>query len=508
MSLRGILKMFAAFFMSQGVNVVNQLLVPPLFLHRYPHGVEMYGEWVALTAAVTYLATLNAGIQNYANNEMTLLYNRGEQEAAKTVQASALRLILIMVLIATVLGVSILFLPVANWMGLRHVSSAVAAMTLFLMALQLVATWFFAFLSNSYQVIGELHRGTNWQNAQRLTAVLTMAVFLWIGASFPVLALTQLASMVLYALILLAELRIRATILIPSLRYGNRRDMLAVLKPSAYYGVYAFSAFFCWQGPVLLIEKLLGPAAVALFALSRVVFNMSRQLLIILTYSIGQETIRLIALRSWAQLRRIYDLSERIVLALVPVLIVGVLLACPAIFSVWLRHDRTLYKPGLCALMAAVSAIMGVREHKYAFQNLSNRHEGVARFSLVAYVLMIVTAAFSLRAWGVNAFMVCWLAAELAIAVYVIAQNQKLFPAEFRPSLAPLRRAGIVLVLAFAAAAWPVKHDAGWSLTKLSVVAAAAGGILFLVDFFVFRLKDVQDVFWSRIRRRLSPALE
>jgi len=504
MSLKGVLKMFAAFFMSQGVSVVNQLLVPPLFLGRYPHGVEMYGEWVALTAAVSYLATLNFGVLNYANNEMTLLYNRGEQDAAKVVQSSALRLILIMVLIATAIGAIFLFVPVAKWMGLRHVSSSVAGLTLFLMALQLVATWLFAFLSNSYQVTGELHRGTNWQNAQRLTAVLAMAALLWIRASFPVLALSQFAIMVLYAAIVLVELRVRAPILVPSLHYGNRHDLIAVLKPSAYYGLFAFSAFFCWQGPVLLIQKILGPAAVAVFALSRVVFNMARQLLIILTYSIGQETIHLIARRSWAQLRRMYDLSERVVLALVPVLTVGVLLACPAIFAVWLRHDRSLYVPSVCMLMAIISAVMGVREHKYAFQNLSNEHEGVARFSLIAYGGMIAVSAVTLKTWGVTAFLVCWLAAELAILVYVVAQNQKLFPAEFRPSLSPLPRVVIVLVLVFGAAWWPVQHDGGWPLGRVIVVAVGTGLALAFINFFTFGMKDVQDVFVSRFRRRFA----
>ena len=500
--------MLAAFFMSQGVSVVNQILVPPLFLRRYPHGVEMYGEWVALTAAVTYLGTLNFGVQNYANNQMTLLYNRGEQEAAKTVQSSALRLILIMVFVATAVGVSILFMPVASWMGLRHVSSPVAAMTLFVMALQLVATWFFAFLSNSYQVIGELHRGANWQNAQRLTAVLAMATFLWMGASFPVLALTQLASMVLYAFIVLVEIRIRAPILLPSLRYGNRHDMVAVLKPSAYYGLLTLSAFFCWQGPVLLIQKILGPAAVAVFALSRIVFNMSRQLLAVLTYSIGQETIKLIAVRSWAQLRRMYDLSERVVLAFTPVLTVGVLLACPAIFTVWLRHNRALYQPGICMMMAVVSAIIAIREHKYNFQFLSNQHEGVARFILVGYALMIVVSALTLKAWGIPAFLVAWLITELAIAAYVIAQNQKLFPKEFLPSLAPLPRVAGILVVAFSAAAWAVWHDAGWSVSKLILVATSAGALLLIAGYFAFGLKDVQEVFLRRIQRRFAPADE
>jgi hypothetical protein len=88
----------------------------------------------------------------------------------------------------------------------------------------------------------------------------------------------------------------------------------------------------------------------------------------------------------------------------------------------------------------------------------------------------------------------------------VIAQNQKLFPAEFRPSLAPLPRIAVILAIAFAGSAWTVWHDGGWSITKLIVVATSAGAGLFIVSFFAFGLKDVQDVFVSRMRRRFAPA--
>lgn len=505
MSLKRILKLLAAFFMSQGVSIVTQLLVPPIFLHRYPNGVEMYGEWIALTAAISYLGTLNYGIQNYANNQMTLHYNRGEVREAKTVQSSALRLMLILVLLACALGVAILFFPLARWMSLRHISSRAASLTLLLMLLQLVAGWFFAFIANSYLVVGELHRGAVWQNIQRLAATLAMAGFLWERASFPVLALSQLTVMVLCTIVVLIEIRFRAPILVPSLRYGQARDMGAAFKPSAYYMLYAFSAFFAWQGPVLLIQKILGPAAVAVFALSRVVFNMSRQLLSILSYSIGQETITLIARRSWAQLRRMYDLSERVVLFLDPVLTVGALLLCPFLFSVWL-HKRALYDPGICLLMAMVSAVIGIKEHKYTFQYLSNEHQGVARFTLGAYGAMILVSALTMKTWGIGAFMISWFVAELLIAAYVVRQNRRLFPPEFRPSLAPLPRLAVILILAFAAAAWPAWHSVHWPLRTVVLVAAIAAFMLTVICYFVFGLREVQGVFRNRLRRRFAAA--
>jgi O-antigen/teichoic acid export membrane protein len=503
MSLRRILKLLGAFFMSQGVTTLTQLIVPPIFLHRYPHGIEMYGEWIALTAAVSYLGTLNSGIQSYANNQMTLHYNRGEISEFKTVQSSALRIMMTLFLLAGGGGAVMLLMPIARWMGLRYIGSSAAALTLLVMMLQLLTGWLFGFISNTYLAIGELHRGAVWQNVQRLVAMTALAAFLWARAPFPVLALTQLASMVLFTVIVLVEIRFRAPVLVPSLRYGNFQHMMGVLKPSAYYMLYGFSGFLCWQGPVLLLQKFLGPAAVAVFAVTRTIFNMARQAIIIFTNSIQQENIQLIARRSWNQLRRMYDLSERVVLFLNPASTVGALLACPFLLAVWL-HKRGLYDPGVCAMMAAISAVMALRHHKWSFQYLSNRHEKIAKFNIAVYAGMTVFTALTLRTWGIHAYLAAWLAAELLICVYVIRQNQLLFPPEFRPSLGPLPRFAVFLAAAFGLAAWPVWHDSAWPLHRVAAVAVCAVIVLMTFSYFIFGLNKLKAVFETRLRRRFA----
>ncbi len=503
MSLRRILKLLGAFFMSQGVAVLNQLLVPPIFLHRYPHGVEMYGEWIALTAAVTYLGTLNSGIQSYGNNQMTLHYNRGEVQQAKTVQSSVLRIMMILLLLAGGVGVALLFMPVSRWMGLRHITSEAASLTLLLMILRLVTGWVFGFVCNSYMMVGELHRGTVWGNLQRLVAMLALTVSLWMRASFPILALTQVASVLLFTVLVVVEIRFRAPVLFPSLRYGKLRDTLGVLKPSAYYMIYALGVFLCWQAPVLLIQKILGPTAVAVYALTRVVFNMSRQEIIIFTNAISQQNIELIARRSWNQLRRMYDLSERVVLLLNAAFTVGALLACPFLFKVWL-HRPGLYDPGMCMTMAIISAVMALRHHKWSFQYLSNRHEGVAKFNIAVYAGMTVFAALTLGVWGIQGYLVAWLVAELLICAYVIRQNRLLFPAEFRPSLGPLARFAMLLAAALGLAAWPVWHDGAWPLHRVAAVAVCAVVALMTLSYFIFGLKRLKSVFETRLRRRFA----
>src|SRR5271167_1291882 len=116
MSLRRILKMLLAFVTGQGVSIFTQLLIPPLFLLRFADGKVVYGEWIALTAAVSYLGSLNYGVQTYAVNQMTIHRNRGEIEECRRVQASALRLFFWVMLAMLPLAGVIAAAPVGQWL--------------------------------------------------------------------------------------------------------------------------------------------------------------------------------------------------------------------------------------------------------------------------------------------------------------------------------------------------------------------------------------------------------
>jgi O-antigen/teichoic acid export membrane protein len=504
MSLQRILRMLAAFFTGQGVSIVSQLLVPPFFLIRYTNGVEVYGEWVSLSAAVTYLGTLNYGIQTYANNQMTIEYNRGETDAAKTVQAGALRLLLLVVGVFGLLGAGVLAMPVGRWLNLRHVGAAAASLTLYLLIVQVLLNMLFALFANSYMMIGRMHRGANWMIMQRLAATLALAACAWFRAGFALLAAAQLASVIVFTALVVIDVRRNAPILMPSLRHGRWRDVTPMLRPSAHFGLLSLSSFLTWQGPVLLIQTLLGPAEVTVFSLARTVFSMGRQALAILSFSLGQEITMLIGQRNWPQLRRLYDLSERVVLLLVPIFSVGVLLMAPFLFAVWL-HRRNLYDPSLCFIMAVISAVMGIKEHKYQFQSSSNVHERLATFTLGTYALMLVAAGFLIGPLGIQGFMFAWLAAEIAQTAYILRLNLELFPAEVAISMAPVVRLVAVLVVAFGLAAWPVFASVQWPLTAVVAAAAAVMLVISAGSYFVFGLDEVRALLLSRIRRRVAP---
>jgi hypothetical protein len=154
--------------------------------------------------------------------------------------------------------------------------------------------------------------------------------------------------------------------------------------------------------------------------------------------------------------------------------------------------------------MAVISAVMGIKEHKYQFQSSSNEHERLSRFTLGAYAAMLVVAGFLIQPFGLLGFMLCWLVAELAQTIYILRLNVELFPPEMKISIAPVVRLAAVLAVAFGLAAWPVFAGVDWSLPAVVVVAVVLMLFISLGSYFAFDLDEVRALLVARILKRVA----
>ena len=231
---------------------------------------------------------------------------------------------------------------------------------------------------------------------------------------------------------------------------------------------------------------------VTVFALVRVVFQMSRQVLSMASSVIGQDITMLVGKADWAELRRLYDLSERVVLFLIPVVSIGSLLLCPFLFQVWL-HGRMPYQPVLCLEMAIVSAVLGLKEHKTQFQSSSNEHEKLSTRILIGYIVMLTASVPIMKTWGVSGFIVTWLVWEIVQTAYVVHLNRKLFPDDHSIDNGLLARFNIFIVIAFAMVAFPAMWSAHWTL-PLSVAVLGVGA------YFTFQMDELRVLLMRRFR--------
>ncbi len=498
MSLRRIGKLFAAQNAGQLVTVLTQLLLPPAFLHSY--GDKLYGQWLALSAAVAYLTTFNYGLQTFTNMQMTIHYNRGELQETREVQSAGLRILLTALIIIGVALSVIFVIPLTSLLHLT-IPEREAQWTLYILGCQIIAGMVFGFFSGSYMVIGMPHRGQNLSNINQLLIILLQVTLVLRHSAFPLIAGAQLAFTLVGSLFLIFDFSRLAPDIRPTLRYWKPGSLGAMLKPSGQYALLYSSNVLAYQLPTLLMQRLLGPTTVVVYSVTRTVYSMSRRLLYLVTNSIGPEITITFGQRDWRKLHKLYEFSERIILLMTTPITFGSMLATPLLLQVWL-HKGNLFNPSVCLLLGLTVSVLSIKEHKYQFQFSSNQVQEISYMTILAYSMQIVVSVPMMIKFGLIGYLVTWLICEILQLFYLLKLNARLFAGTASVDRKPVYQLFAFLAIASAVFLWPVYHIASFSYAVQAAIAIVATAITAAISYWVFRVDEVRALLWSKVAGR------
>lgn len=503
--LKRILKMLGAQGTWIGFNLLIQFVLPPVFLRYY--GVGDYGEWLVLSATLSYLGTLNFGITTYASNELTILRQRGELEQYKRLQASTLAFLLLLVLAGTGLCAGIGLLPLPTLLHLTLLSRTVAGWTAFFLGLQTLAQIVFGYYTNMYMVVQKAHRGQMWANWRYLAPVVISVPLAVQHVSFATIALGQFIGVGLLGLVMVIDLRRSMSGLPMGLAGANWGTLKSSLKPSGMFAMVLTQQFLLFQVPVILLQRLLGPEIVVLFTISRTVFSMARRVLSVITNAIAPEITFSFGSGDMAKLLDIFHYSERVVFSLIPLANIGTFLCAPLLVHVWL-HKPGLFEPWTYALMALVSGVMSMREHKQFFQFSTNTHYRLAHIVFWGNLLMIAVSIPLTEAFGVRGFMVTWLVSESAQMALLYFENKKLFHSDASITLVPVFKLAAVMGLGLPVCMAVVEFGRRHNWFEQGAIALTGTALLFFLCYWLFGLNLVHQRLLSRLsaRRQASVA--
>ena len=502
MSLSRIAKLFAAQNLGQLVTILTQLVLPPLFLHSY--GVALYGEWLALSAAIGYLTTFNYGLQTYTNMQMTIHYNRGEVQECRNVQSAGLRILIGTFVFFTLLLLLIFVFPISSWLHLT-IPNAQAQWTLYLFGMQIVASMLLGFFTGSYMVVGATHRGTNFSNLTQLISMAATVGFVALHARFFWIAGAQLVVTLFVALYLIYDFGRLAPDIRPTIRYWTPGSLGRTLKPSAQYALLYSSNFISYQLPIILMQRILGPAAVVVYSVTRTIYSMSRRVLYLVTNSIGPEVTITFGERNWKKLHRLYDLSERIVLLLVAPITFSSMLLTPLLLRLWL-HKPNLYNPAVCMLLGLTVSVLSIKEHKYQFQFSSNQVREVSYMTPVAYLITLLVSIPAMIHFQLIGFLSVWCVSEIAQLFYLLHLNRRLFGDEAVVDQRPVYLLFVLLSFGTALTVWPVYHIASFGYVAQGAIGAATFVVALAVSYWLFKVEEIRLLLWRRAVDRF-PAL-
>jgi O-antigen/teichoic acid export membrane protein len=384
-----LIKNFSANVFGQCVNVANTFFLVPLFLSRW--GVTVYGEWLVLIALPAYfMATADAGFVPVSGNDMTIKYAQGER--ARVVSIFQSTWIFMTLLSLTLVGaISAVVLPLGVGRAL-HLSAMPPGQIHAVLLLYLVIC-LLNFQQGLVQValraVGRFAEGTAAFNVVALLEFGIVGTALFFYAAPAEVAVISTAMRTLSLLVNLRMLRRYA----PWLHYGiaeaRKSELKRLLAPSlAIMGIPAGNAMML-QGIPLILNFTLGPAAVALFSITRTMTRIILQVIGLLSWS------------SWPEISRHYGSGRSSTLAqflthgtqLACLLAVGffavMVTAAPFIFSIWtagrLEPDRLLV-----AVLTITAAIAALRAFPSTIVLATNQH---MRFSIWYVIISAATLA-------------------------------------------------------------------------------------------------------------------
>jgi O-antigen/teichoic acid export membrane protein len=433
------------------------------------------------------------------NNELTMRYSRGEMDQYQVMQSTALRMLFGIAAVTTILLGSVFFLPLNVWLRLPLSQEAVATAVFFL-GLQVIANLPLNYFSGTFMVFGQSHRGTTWQNILRTMMIVVAILMALLHSSFQAIAIGQFVMVMIYAVLVLVDLRRLAPEIFPTLRYWDKTIARSILGPSGYFFLLYTCNFLVYQLPILLMRRMLGPLDVVIFNVMRSIYSMIRQGLAIFTNSLGPEVTNLFGQRDWKSLANIYALSEKILFAAIPALNFTALLMAPVLLEVWL-HKPNLYSLTTYAVMTMCSCAISVKDHKSLFQIATNHHGEMARNSFVSYVLMIAASFYVLPRYRLVGFLLLWFVTEFAQTLYILWLNAKLLKSHEHVDKWPVIKMLILVPLAAIASIQIARHDRSFGYITQGTIALSFGLVLFAVSAWLFRLKDVVERFRHRRAR-------
>jgi O-antigen/teichoic acid export membrane protein len=385
------------------------------------------------------------------------------------------------------------------------VTARVVRGAVYVLATTVLSNILFGFFSGQFMVLGRAHIGQYWSNLKNASMILFAIPVLWVHGSFLAIALAQVAA-VLICLVgeLITLFRIGRDIF-PTLRYWDGATVGAILRPSGYFALITASNFLAYQVPVLILERGAGPVDVAIFATTRTIFSMTRNVVNAFTQAVGPEVTMLFAKQDWPRLARLYDYSERAVFALIPIANIGTLFLCPLLARIWL-HKPQMFVPNVYIICAAVSIVMSAKEHKVQFQYSTNTHRELARFMFGTYLVLGVAWYLLVPRFGITGVLWAWFTAELLQVLYIMRLNSRFFAHyEAVDVKYPIRLT--VLSLAFLAGTLVILPRTALLALPLQVVIAVGIGLVLLgLDVPLFGLVPVIGKLRGLVQKRLAGA--
>jgi O-antigen/teichoic acid export membrane protein len=233
-------------------------------------GIELYGEWLILSAMPAYLAMSDVGFGNAAQNEMTMAAGRGERDAVLEAFQSVWILVAavsVVVIIAVVGAASLL--PLADWFDFKVLNARAATLIILLLSLQVLVSLQTGIVYSGFHYKGSYGLGQFIMANVRLLEFVLLIVAVVTGGGPIIAAAALLAGRAIGTVVMRAILWRVSPEIVFGWHHARRKTIRRLASPAIGFAAFPLGDALSLQGMLILVGVVLGPSSVVVFATLR-----------------------------------------------------------------------------------------------------------------------------------------------------------------------------------------------------------------------------------------------
>ncbi|MBY7967260.1 lipopolysaccharide biosynthesis protein [Vibrio fluvialis] len=424
---------FIANIYSQFVSIIYLILTVPLFLSYWP--IELYGEWLVLSALPSYIALSNMGLMNVAQNKMTIAMSKNDLLSAKknlhTVWGAQLG---ISFAFGVIIFIFINQIELVELFKLKLITEYESKLVLYNLTVFSFLNLQVGIFGGIYRAIDKNSRGVIVINTIRLLSITSVAIVLFFDNKNVIdISIAMTFSYLLGSFIVYYD----SSKIAPELKPGIKNFDINNLKESITLG-FAFMAYpigraITNQGMLLFTNAYVGSASVVILTSLRSVVNMAFQISNLIHLSTWPEYSRLHGRNELEGLRRLFNFSTALGFWFGVACALFLLTLGPYLIEIWTRGE-VIVSRNLLSLFLIAIIINSTWYTSLTIFNATNNHKNLSKIFIAASCLVPISSFLFHMLWkdGLEVIGISFILMEVIMFYSVVPRALSLLEIDSR----------------------------------------------------------------------------
>jgi len=411
-------------FFKIGVILINQILLVPIYLKFW--GVELYGDWIVLSAITSFFTMSDAGLNNVTINRFCIKFSQGELDECSSLIVNNYIFVFLTAISVTLLTIIVLILfDIRTILSLNVISSFEASAVIILLLLQVFIQMVSTISNSIYHAKGLASRATYFDNIARLFS--GFGILAGIYCHFSLVMVVVLSS--LPYLFSLVYKYFNSKILYDVGLTLQKADMALfkkVIRPSMSYLTFPIGNVFIFQVFSLILNKFLGPTLLVQFNTTRTMANFIRSIVQSIAHAVKPEFSMLYGLKNFVRLKLLLRKTILICLTCSILSSVAVLFFGDYIYQKW-TYGKIPFDFVLVLLFCLTIVINSIWESSIIALTSTNNHTKVGLAYLFSCIIASTMAYLGALQWN-NLYIIasCLIISDLIMAFFSVRESRKL----------------------------------------------------------------------------------